>query len=422
MGRLCVHVVRHRNMNILIICHHRRFKTFIRPLPLATHLAKRGHRVDFVCVSDRGRTRTTECEDMGVRIVETPDLFCGNARSGWDPVSVLHRISWLKGQDVKWDVIQTLESRPATIYPLKWFLRRRPTPLVMDWIDWWGRGGLISEARPRWYQILFGRMETYFEEAFRTMADGTTAISRPLMQRAVGLGVDPESVFVLRNGVQPICLEQALAFDRTPTMRSAVRDRYGIPQDAQVIMFSALDVFFDVELVLRSVVELVPRFPRLCLVITGPERVEIARLASQLGLSDRTRQLGRLLWERNFEVMLCADMLALPLRDTPSNRGRWPSKAGDYMAAGRAIVANPVGDVADVIREAGTGLLAAYEPKSFAEACARLLKDDGLRQKTGLAGRNYVKEHLLWDKLVGDLEQFYRNVIERFDRAERPRV
>src|SRR5439155_27006393 len=92
------------------------------------------------------------------------------------------------------------ESRPATIHPVLGSLRRRPVPLVMDWIDWWAGGGLITEQRPWWYRKIFGGIETWYEEHFRTRADATTVISHGLRDRAVKVGVHAESIFWIPNG------------------------------------------------------------------------------------------------------------------------------------------------------------------------------------------------------------------------------
>jgi glycosyltransferase involved in cell wall biosynthesis len=384
----------------------------MRPLPIAQELVRRGHNVDLLCLADTAMFTQREDEEGGVRIIETPDLLPGKLRSGWDPISICRRISWMKSRGTSWDIIQAQESRPATIYPVKWLLKRQPAALVMDWIDWWGRRGLITEARPRWYQILFGRLETHYEEAYRVMADGNTIISRPLVRRAESLGVSPDRICLLRNGIASSVIERMERVDREPGAKRRLRQRFGIPYGDAVILFSAMDVFFDAELVIRSIAELAREIPNVRLVTTGTERSEIHALAGRLGVSGLVQQLGRLSLDDYLDALLCANIFAVPMRDTVSNRGRWPSKVGDYMAAGRPLVANPVGDVASAIKEADVGLLAEYEPSSFAGACAQLLRDPGLQVEKGRSGREYAKKNLTWEHLIDDLERFYLQILE----------
>ena len=45
-------------------------------------------------------------------------------------------------------------------------------PLITDWNDWFGRGGIITVLRPKWYRILFANVETYYEEAYRKKVRG----------------------------------------------------------------------------------------------------------------------------------------------------------------------------------------------------------------------------------------------------------
>ena len=42
-------------------------------------------------------------------------------------------------------------------------------------------------------------------------------------------------------------------------------------------------------------------------------------------------------------------VMALPMTDTASNRGRLPNKLLDYLSAGRPTVAGPVGDVKSIV-------------------------------------------------------------------------
>ena len=78
-----------------------------------------------------------------------------------------------------------------------------------------------------------------------------------------------------------------------------------------------------------------------------------------------------------------------------------PLKLFEYMAAGRAIVASRIGQVAEVIRHGQTGLLA--EPGSTEELTEsiRLLRaNPNLRQQLGLAARREAFQHHGWERRV----------------------
>ena len=61
--------------------------------------------------------------------------------------------------------------------------------------------------------------------------------------------------------------------------------------------------------------------------------------------------------------------------------------------------------MADAVRDGETGLLVdPYDPKDVAAALTKLLDDDALRRRLGLAGRRAVEEFYNWDRVVRDLE------------------
>src|SRR6202521_5382291 len=138
-------------------------------------------------ISTKARWGFTEEVVDGVRVLQTPDLFWGLGRTGWDFWDTCARILRLGGAG-QWDVVHAWDCRPVVILPALYarFVGSRTGRLVIDWCDWWGRGGTQDERRQSWLKLL-GPYETFFEEAFRTKADGTTVISKALRDRAIGL-------------------------------------------------------------------------------------------------------------------------------------------------------------------------------------------------------------------------------------------
>ena len=135
-------------LNILMVTHHRRFKSRPRSHAMAKHLVQRGHKVTLIVIADQRKFGVVNSEWDGVQVIETPDLLWGQLRSGWDPWDLLNRILYLSHNHEHFDLIHCFETRPATIYPALLYSRRHDIPLVTDWNDWWGRGGLIDEVRP----------------------------------------------------------------------------------------------------------------------------------------------------------------------------------------------------------------------------------------------------------------------------------
>lgn len=386
-------------MNLLYITHHTRSRSYLRIGNLARRSANRGHRVTVLCISDSRRFRFGESEKDGVRYVGAPDLLPGRLRTGWDPWDALRRRTWLL-RNSDFDLVHAFETRPATVHPLLAMRRRRRLPLVIDWIDWWGRGGIITTNRPRWYQALFGGIETFYEEHFRTMADATTVICSALGDRAERLGVPRHSIFKIPIGADT---------DTIPVAEPGRhRPQFGFRAEDRIAMFSALDATMDAQLVMEAALKVSAVRPAFRLVMTGNGADRMTRAARRIGLGSAFVHLGRLPGEAFVRALTCADVFLLPLADRVYNWGRWPCKIGDYMAAGRPIVSNPVGEILDILTRHDAGVLAPFDPAAFAGAILRVLDDPVRAEAMGRTARQVAETELHWDRMMETLDRAYQ--------------
>ncbi len=93
------------------------------------------------------------------------------------------------------------------------------------------------------------------------------------------------------------------------------------------------------------------------------------------------------LWTKETEAADIAafDIGIMPLADSPWERGKCGFKLIQYMAAGRPVVASPVGVNAEIVVEGETGFLAG-DPAAWRVALARLRADPSLRATMGATG------------------------------------
>lgn len=387
-----------------MMTHHRRHKAQARPHIIAKYLMERGHTVKLIVTAETARTGIVESEWDGVPIVEMPDLLFGKARAGWDVWNAYNRTRYLKNEN-NWDLVHCFETRLSTIYPAMRYVKQHNLPWITDWNDWWGRGGIIAEARPRWYQILFGPAETYYEEAFRTKADGLTVISRALGKRAEGLGMPADHILRLPGGTLPELFQSRTTAE--------CRVHMGLPEEGVILGFSSMDSHFDLELVMRSAAIVKEKFPDLKILITGRAGEEVRQIASQHGMENNLHLTGFLPFEELPWALGCANLFLLPFPEKVYNVGRWPNKIGDYMSIGRPTVSNPVGDIKPLFEEDRIGLLAAEEAGDFADKILCLLEQPELARELGENARRTAVEKYDWRVLIGKLEDFYVEVLER---------
>jgi glycosyltransferase involved in cell wall biosynthesis len=380
-------------MRLLFLNHnYRNVGTYYRAMPMAERLARRGHEVTLLTVSPIHRWRAVWSEVNGVRLGELPNLAQNNSGEGYGPLDNLSRL-WHACRHA-YDIVHMFDHKPNASFaglPARW----RGAKLIADWADWWGGPGGINDVPKRRFPVV-GKFEAWWEVEQKRWADGVVTISTVLQQRALEIGCPAERVVYIPTGA---------ATDRiAPTPVEVARRQVNAPPARAILGFIG---FGQGDLAI--VMEALRQLPDVWLMVIGPEYPHIRALAEQYGVAERLWQTGRKLGAEVSPYLACADVMVMPMMDTAANRGRLPNKMLDYLAAGRPIVASPVGDVKTIVEQFGVGLLAANE--EFANAIERLLKDERLRSDMGSAARRAAETAFDWEHLIDRLEAFYQRVI-----------
>jgi glycosyltransferase involved in cell wall biosynthesis len=389
----------------------------VRALSMAKALVARGHNVSILLPpwqnpDDAGK----RYEEDGVTVenVRLPPRIPGFFES----ITVLRLFR--RALALRPDVVHLFKPK-AYSGLTHWLLAQIPASrrprLVVDTDDWEGPQGWNQLAD---YGPLLRGFFAWQERWGMTHADVVTVASRTLESLIWAMGVSPERVFYVPNGVTE---------SRGPT--GDVRDA-----GARILLYTR---FFEFPVsrvidVLRLVRERVPD-ARMLVVGEGlsGEEETLFRLAAGAGLevaqipptSDGAEQPPLLAWggyEETADVahagwvapemlssyFAMADVAIYPFDDTLVNRTKCAAKLVDLLAAGVPVVAEAVGQNREYIRHGETGLL--VEPgdvTSFADSVVKLLKDPSLRHRLGEAAARDVEERFGWLKLVDVVERAY---------------
>lgn len=387
-------------MRILIIVHHptRKGGAYFRGQGFAKPLARRGHEVWMMTISPDARFRLVEKSVENFRVVESPDLLTGVGRTGWDPWDTFRRCLWMHGK--RFDIIHTVDTRPAVSIPAAYGRRVTGARWVADWTDWWGRGGATSE-RPGWaIRTFVGPLEQWFEERPKRSADGVITISRALTERAQGLGVDPTRMLYLPPGADPDAV-------RTDTTAEA-RAKLGLDPDTPCIGYLGNIYQRDADLMFDAVRRMKHDKARLIMIGGGAFSI-----SGDLG--ERLIQTGHVPFPQMLDYLSACDVLALPLSDTVANRGRWPSKINEYVAVGRPTVACAVGDLCDLFEQHDIGLLTPPAAEPFAQRLDQLIGDPETARRMGDNARELATSSYAQDRVAEKLEGFYNCTLNNFE-------
>jgi len=379
---------------ILMLNHNVEWRgTFQRCYDFAKLMVDRGHQVTILTNHPSARTRFDEYDYEGIQIVRTPDLLFGPLRSGWDPVNVIRRNHYLRNKT--YDLIHVFDNRPTVILPALKLQKRLQCPLISDWCDWWGRGGAIRLRDPKILNRLFEPIETFFEEHYRKYADYLTVISEPIKERAIGLGFPKEKI----STIPPLVNTEKIQ----PVDKSEARKRLGLEKFDPIFIFSSF-VLYDLNLIEKALRIFVKKIPNCLLLLTGG--VPKKQLAAFKDLP--VRYAGFVPEEEFVYYLGAADLCLLPLSDVLTNRVRYPHKIGHYLAAGRPVLSNPVGEVARLIKHYDVGLLTASTPEDFAKGMQTAVDEPAHLASKGFQARLVAETKLSGAPFADKLERIYQ--------------
>ena len=210
-----------------------------------------------------------------------------------------------------------------------WLARRFKLPLTIT-----ARGSDITEISV--HPLPRRLMRRAFD-----FADAVITVSAGLRDAVIALGVAPEKVTVLRNGVD---LDAFRPVDRAAA-------RAALDLDGPTL----LSVGHLIERKGHAlVIEALANLPgwRLLIVGDGPKRAELDALARTLGVADRVRLVGPVPHAELSRYYTAADMLVLA-----SEREGWANVLLESMACGTPVLASPIPGNPEVVQERAAGLI-----------------------------------------------------------------
>ncbi len=230
-------------------------------------------------------------------------------------------------------------------------------------------------------------------------ADASITVCQALKDEMVSMGIDSQSITVLRNGVD-------LQLFRPVEDRSALRAKLGIKGR------TLLSVGHHIERKGHHlIIEAMQKLPDMNLLIAGDgeEEARLKALTGKLGLEQRVRFLGAVSQEQLRNYYGAADALVLA-----SSREGWANVLLESMACGTPVVATRVWGTPEVVAVPEAGVLIAQRTADAIAAGTQALFASYPDRK---ATRRYA-EQFSWDFTTqGQLDLFRRIIAQHESKA-----
>ncbi|MBN1899951.1 glycosyltransferase [Candidatus Sumerlaeota bacterium] len=414
-------------MRILLLCHNLIERgNYFRAIHFGMFLSEKGHDVTFMPSSYRWY-KTNRYQKGGLKIVESPSFsFIIGNDDGWSPLGVLHRLGNVIRN--RYDVVYAFSHKPVDFIPAIFSRIFRGSFYISDWCDWWGKGGLLSMIRSyrernpdlsgfkKMILSLYDGMEAFLEEYVPRKAHLVTVICKSLHQRALDMGIPEERLLRLISGAD---LENIKPMDK-----QKAREKIGLfsflsfmgEKKSPVVLGYAANYHLDETLLLETLSRVNRSVNNVITLIVGPAfRVSQEQLEKWgIKIFDATSgkpvngeyqiiHFGRKPFKEMNFYLGASDILLLPLSDITYNRGRWPHKIGDYLASGRPVVVNNVGDIPDLLKGHNAGCVAEPDPEDFSRKIIQLIEERNHWNDYGDNARRIAETELSWNGICGKL-------------------
>ncbi len=214
---------------------------------------------------------------------------------------------------------------------------------------------------------LFSRMPLIRPKIRKALkrAAGIIAVSDALKQRMVELGIEPDKIAVIRNGI-----DRAL-FSRRD--RETARNKLGLdPASRIVITVSALVPLKGIDRLIDAIGMISDEHVKLYVIGEGPERSGLqARIAAR-SLQSRVYLAGARPQTELSDWYSAAELFCLA-----SRREGYPNVVIEALACGLPVVAPDVGGIRELVPDGNYGrLIEAPSAETFASAIRSAMKTD----------------------------------------------
>jgi glycosyltransferase involved in cell wall biosynthesis len=405
-------------LRILLVQHHYLHQgTFKRCECLAEHIATEERKVSILCTDSEHSywlpRRMRHSTNPHLEYLVLPRLGQVNG-----PLSMALRLViaafWL-GFMPRFDLVHAFALGHPFNAGVAVLLRLlKPTRFMVDWDDCWGGGyGRYVHSMVDWFMSFQERKLPQF-----LRSQWMTLVSSRLKEKAIAMGIPPDRISLIINGFTPYA-----TYQQSPV---EMRRKHGLSPDLIYGCSSGHTYSMSFQNLVEAFAAACRREPRLRLLLVGDFR-KYGKLGRTIaGVLDKNRAFfdqfvvttGELPFTIMQEHIVASDFVVLPMEASEIDRCRFPIRFGDYLASGKTMAANPVGEIQRILTQERLGFLAPPDNNAaFSDAILQAAHQ----------GRPYDPERVRqlaaqysWISLAAQLNSVYSRVLGVSSADTRP--
>jgi glycosyltransferase involved in cell wall biosynthesis len=377
-------------------------------------LARRGHRFDCVLQSEGACARAYVAPWGGGRVWVGPtdlgeSLFHRVRKHVLGIRHDLRLFSLLRKGDYDAVVVKDkFVSGVFAVIAVALFRRRFVFWLSYPFAEEYSLRATDGTARyPLLYRIRGWAFRILLYRVLLPLADHVIVQSQEMSRLVAAQGTPVGKMTAVPMGIRP---EQfAVTTDAQP---------YRLPRDGAscVLYLGTLSKVRRLDFLIRVLAQVRRAVPGawLCLVGGGDDPSDEQLLcaeADRCGVEAAVEMVGRVPHAQALSYAQQAEVCVSPIYPNPILNCGSPTKLVEYMAMGKAVVANDHPEQRLVIGESGGGLCVPWDEGAFAAAVVRLLQDPGEARRMGENGRRYALEHRSYVKIADQVEAMLLRVL-----------
>ena len=370
---------------------------------LAYEQARTGHRVVVVTIHQDSMPLATVSKDH--------DKFCAagveikSFKAYWSPVLFSPGLgTWLRQTISSFDIVHIHGLYRFPVTYAAWLARKTGIPYIIR---------PLGSLDPFLYrQSRFGKMALPLKRIYERLFDipnlnHASAIhytAKEEMERTAFLKLCAPAV-IIPNGID---WQQYAVLPQ----RGGFRGRIGLEEQTPLVLFlGRINFVKGLDLVVPGFAYVIEKFPDARLAIVGPDNEgygsKVRQWCHDYGVMEKVYFVDHLGPEEVKQAYVDADVFVLS-----SYTENFGMTVAETMACGCPVVISDQVNIWREVQEEGAGLVVGLDPPKIANTICRVLSDKEAAGEMGKRCRMAAEKRYSWPRIVDQMTQMYREVIE----------